>query len=99
MFFSCNVFNASIVLRPTDPAVTAVTEVKAILIGPGGENPDPFLEIQLGRETNIQMRNMVCQLKYSGCDWQRMAKANFQWRMVMNLENCGNLNRFKMDSK
>ena len=41
-FFACNVFNASIVLRPTDPAVTAVTEVKAILIGPGGENPDPF---------------------------------------------------------
>ena len=38
---------------------SSFTEVKAILIGPGGENPDPFLEIQLGRETNIQMRNMV----------------------------------------
>ena len=29
------------------------------MIGAAGENPDPFLEIQLGRETNIQMRNMV----------------------------------------
>ena len=36
-----------------------VCEVKAIMIGAGGENPDPFLEVQLGRDTNIQMRNMV----------------------------------------
>lgn len=59
--------------------------VKAILIGAAGENPDPFLEIQLGRETNIQMRNMV-QMGTTTPDFHRMEARDIQMPEDSRLE-------------